>query len=180
MGVRHLAHQRNALGHVQLVLGNVVVAERRRRRVRGQLEVARQRPAHRAVLDAPHGGRGGTAAAAAQLRDEHRLQRVHGAADVAVAHLLVEDQAEAVAAFAVLARRRERMELRLDAVLLRAKAKALRQRQHTDAVRVERIPGDVLRIVGERFAFVRPVQRRAVQIVACWVGLKGDGGGDLL
>lgn len=109
---------------------------------------------------------------ARQFRDEHGLERVHGTADVPVAHLLVEDQAEAVAPLAILPCRGERVELGLDAVLLRAELESGGQREHTDAMAVEGIVGHVLRVVGQGLALVRTVQWRAVEIVAWW----GDGG----
>ena len=70
--------------------------------------------------------------AAAQLRDKHGLEGLHGGADLAVAALLVEDQREAVRAVAVLFRKDERVEARLHRVLLRAKAQTARQAQLED------------------------------------------------
>lgn len=108
--------------------------------------------------------------ATGQFRDEHRLERVHGTADVPVAHLLEEDQTEAVASFAVLTSRREGVELRLYGMLLRSEFKSCWQGEHANAMAVEGIVGHVLRVVGQRFALVRPIQRRAVQVVACGRG----------
>jgi hypothetical protein len=60
--------------------------------------------------------------AAAQLRDEHRLEDLHGRADLPVAAFLEEEEAEAVGPVAVLLRQDERVEGRLDRVLLGAEA----------------------------------------------------------
>ena len=65
--------------------------------------------------------------AAAQLSDKHGLEGLHRRADLAVAALLVEDEAEAVSPMAVLLGQDERVEAGLDRVLLRAKAQTARQ-----------------------------------------------------
>lgn len=62
-----------------------------------------------------------------QLRDEHALQCVNSAADVAIADFLVEHKTEAIAPFSILARCCKRMESRFDVVLLGAEAEALRK-----------------------------------------------------
>jgi hypothetical protein len=55
------------------------------------------------------------------------LQGLHGRADFAVAHLLIENITEAIAAAPILSRDDEAVELRLQGVFLRAKLHALRQ-----------------------------------------------------
>lgn len=126
MRVRNLAHQRNAFRHVKFILGNVIIAERRRRRMRSELKMAWQRPADWTVLDATQTG-GRRCRTATKFCYEHGLQRVHGTANVAVAHLFEEYETEAVTAFAVLARCGERMKFRLNAMLLGTEAQTLWQ-----------------------------------------------------
>lgn len=56
--------------------------------------------------------------AAAELRDVHRLQRLHSGAYLAIAALLVEDETEPVRSVPVLLREHEGVEGRLHRVLL--------------------------------------------------------------
>lgn len=60
--------------------------------------------------------------AAAELRDVHRLQRMHSDAYLAIAALLVENEAEPVCSVTVLLREDERVEGRLHRVLLRTES----------------------------------------------------------
>lgn len=62
--------------------------------------------------------------AAAQLGDEHGLKGLHGRAYLSVPALLVEEQGEAVGPVPVLLGQDERVEARLDRVLLRPKPQA--------------------------------------------------------
>jgi len=62
-----------------------------------------------------------------QLCDEHALQRVDSPANVPVADLLVEHQAEPIAALSILPRGGKRVESGLDAMLLGAEAQTLWQ-----------------------------------------------------
>lgn len=100
---------------------------------------------------------------------------MHCIAYIPTAHFLVENQTKAVTPFAILSRCGERMELRFDAVFLGAKTKSLGQWEHADAVGIERIPGHMIRIVGERFAFVGTIERRALETVT-WDGTETKSG----
>lgn len=161
-----MTDQRDALRHIQLVLRNIVVAQRRRWRMRRQLKMSRQRTTRWRLQLFPHPLHRRSILSTGQLRDEHGLQRVHGTANVPIAHLLVEDKTEAVAPLAILPSRRKCVELGLDAVLLRAELESSGQGQHANAMTVERIVRHVLRVVRQSFALVVPVQRRTVQVVA--------------
>lgn len=161
-----MANQGYALGHIQFVLGNIIVADGVRRRVGGQFKVSGQGSTGGCLHLLPHPLHARRSILTGQFGDEHGLQRVHGTADVAVSHLLVEHQAESIAPLPVLSSSGERVKLWLDAVFLRAKLEPCRQREHANSVTVERIVGHILRIVGQGFALVRTIQWGAVQVVA--------------
>lgn len=83
---------------------------------------------------------------------------MHRTAYIPAAYFLVEYQTETVTSFTILAGRGKRMELRFDGVFLGAKTKTLRQGQHANAVCIERIPGHMVGIVSEWFAFVGAIE----------------------
>lgn len=72
--------------------------------------------------------RGGCAVlAAAELRDVHRLQRLHSCAYLAIAAFFVENEAEPVRSATILLRKDERVEGGLHRVLLSAESQTARQ-----------------------------------------------------